>query len=63
MQKLCAQCGIPFECDADSASGCWCKSVTAWQGVRASLCEKYSDCVCKGCLSYAFLYPSTLKRA
>jgi cysteine-rich CWC protein len=60
VQKVCAKCGLPFEC-ASPASDCWCMTVLAWESVRASALEKYKDCLCKTCLSLAFYHPSTLK--
>ncbi len=63
MLKPCAKCGLTFECETESSSGCWCMTVPAWEGVRASAREKYMGCLCKTCLSLSFFSPSTLKNA
>ena len=59
MQKHCAKCSVPFECAAPEP-GCWCESVPTKQGVRATLREEYSGCLCKTCLLLASYHPSTL---
>jgi hypothetical protein len=61
MQKLCAQCGIRFECSA--STDCWCTSVAAWQGIQASAQVKHSGSLCKTCLWLSFYHPATLKSA
>jgi len=65
VQKLCAKCGLPFECAApersEDAPDCWCISEAAWQGNRAVVQEQYTDCLCKTCLSLAFFSQSPLK--
>lgn len=33
MEKVCAKCGLRFQCGADTPE-CWCKSVAAYQSVR-----------------------------
>src|SRR5437867_3949997 len=60
VQKSCAKCALPFECSGPSPE-CWCRTVTAWQPVRASATEQYGDCLCQTCLSLAFYPPSVLE--
>ena len=56
MEKVCAKCGLQFDCGADTPD-CWCRTVAAWQPVRESVLEQYADCLCKTCLSND-AYPS-----
>ena len=62
MQKLCAKCGLPFECAAP-APDCWCQTVAAWDGVRHMVREAYPDCLCKTCFSLSYFHPSVLRSA
>lgn len=60
MRKVCAKCGLPFECAA-LAPDCWYQTMAAWEGVRRMVREEYPDCLCMTCFSLAFYHPSTLK--
>jgi len=60
MEKRCANCSLPFECQAQSLE-CWCKTVKMWQPIRQQLAEKYDGCLCKTCLSLAFYTPNQLR--
>jgi cysteine-rich CWC protein len=45
--KRCACCGESFAC---RAGGCWCDGVPLTDDARASLRERFDDCLCAACL-------------
>ena len=49
----CPRCGGPFACGvgADRATPCFCVAYRLGAGRLAELREKWSDCLCAGCLA------------
>jgi hypothetical protein len=45
----CGACGENFTCGV-SLKGCWCSEVELTNEDRKEMREKYSDCLCRGCL-------------
>jgi hypothetical protein len=46
----CQSCGQPFRCEV-SLGGCWCKEISLSDAARARLRERFTECVCRDCLS------------
>ena len=47
--KTCPECGSNFTCDGNN--DCWCETVQINKREFMLLNEKYTDCICKKCLS------------
>lgn len=47
--RTCEACGSEFECEL-ALGGCWCSKIDLSDEQRASLAEKYQDCICRKCL-------------
>jgi hypothetical protein len=50
--KACAACGVEFSCGAPAA-GCWCEDVPVAAEVLVALRARYTDCLCRRCLTAA----------
>jgi hypothetical protein len=48
--KKCAACGESFSCGAPAA-GCWCEEVPVAGEVLVALRARYTDCLCRRCLT------------
>lgn len=51
MQKLCSQCGAPFECC--QAPGCWCAHLPNTMPIPGDRTNLAHDCLCPKCLAAA----------
>jgi hypothetical protein len=49
-QKNCPRCNGSFECKAGDIAHCQCTSVTLSLEERAFIEDRYTDCLCAGCL-------------
>ena len=47
--KKCQRCGRPFRCEGED--DCWCESVNIHRAQMQEILEKYTDCLCPGCLA------------
>jgi hypothetical protein len=48
MQKLCSQCGAPFECK--QSPGCWCADLPWTVPVPSDRTDNSKGCLCPNCL-------------
>jgi hypothetical protein len=60
--KSCAACGEEFSCGAP-ASGCWCEELQIAREVLSELRARYTDCLCRQCLSSAATASSAQRAA
>jgi Cysteine-rich CWC len=56
--RTCQSCGQPFACEL-SLGGCWCSTISLTEDTRSRLREKFSDCLCRECLTRLQREPST----
>jgi hypothetical protein len=49
-QRKCEGCGNEFQCEI-GLKGCWCTEIKLTDEQRADMKEKFSDCLCKDCLT------------
>src|SRR4051812_16403493 len=48
--KICPRCAQPFECRVQDVAHCQCYAVAVTAQGRAAMAEKYTDCLCPGCI-------------
>lgn len=48
-RETCDACGDEFRCGA-TLKGCWCSELTLSAEIRADLQERFTGCLCRGCL-------------
>jgi hypothetical protein len=49
-EKTCPRCGARFECMA-AQKACWCAELTLSKQGTADLRERFTDCLCSGCIA------------
>lgn len=59
----CPRCGKAFRCGAGDARPCACSGVAVDPTLAATLRERYTGCLCLGCLSALAVDPGAIDSA
>ena len=51
LNSVCEICGAKYFCNARDIENCFCKKINLSKEIIVQIKNKYSRCLCKGCLN------------